>query len=151
MAETPRSKGKTREKKRRKDSVPAAVVDLKAELRAESDKAAAKAVSSPQPTAKQQDSVASEAAATAAVQYVAPAPLYEPAEGVPPLASPSKGLAGDGSGARRDASSGSSSSSSGALTAGLGDATVAARASLEKLDLSGVSDQVQGLTGQVDF
>lgn len=123
-AETPRNKGKKREKSRRKEPVPAAVVDLKAELRAESEKATTK----PSPSPKQQDSAASEAAAAAA-KYVAPAPLDEP----------SKELTGDASGEGRE----------GTLTAGLGDVTAAARASLEKLDLSGVSGQVQDLTEQV--
>lgn len=108
------------------------MVDLKAELRTESEKAAAKPSPSPspQPRTKQQDSAASEAAAAAAAaKYVAPAPLYEP----------SKELAGDASGEGRE----------GVVTAGLGDVTAAARASLGNLDLSGVSEQVQDLTGQV--
>lgn len=131
-AEAVRSKGRKREKPRRTDAVPAAVVDLKAELRVESEKASSKASPSPQPRTKQQGFAASEAAtAAAAAKYVAPAPLYEP----------SKDLAGDGSGAGRE----------GTLTAGLGDVTAAARASLEKLDLSAVSGQVQDLTGQVEF
>lgn len=113
--------------------MPAAVVDLKAELRAESERAAAKPPPSPQPRTKQQDSTASEAAAAAsaaATKYVAPAPLYEPP----------KELAGGLSGEAREDD----------VTAGLGGVTAAARTSLEKLDLSGVSEQVQDLTGQVE-
>ena len=108
-------------------------MDLKAELRAESEKAAIKpSPPSPQPRAKQQDSAAvSGAAAAGTAKYVAPAPLYEP----------SNDLTGGASGEGRE----------GTLTAGLGDVTVAARASLEKLDLSGVSGQVQDLTGQVEI
>lgn len=136
MAETPRNRGKKREKPRRKDPPPAAVVDLKAELRAESEKAAAKAPPSPQARTKQQGSGASDAAAEA-VQYVAPAPLYEP----------TKELAGRLAGAGM--SSGSASDTLD-VTAGLEDVTAAAHASLEKLDLIGVSGQVQDLTEQVE-
>lgn len=107
----------------------AAVVDLKAELRAESAKAATKAAPSTQPRARQQDSMSSEA--PAAVKYVAPAPLYEPKEST-----------GD-----------ASVSPSDALTAGVGHVAAAARGSLslEKLDLSGISGQVQHITGQVEL
>ncbi|CAN0510720.1 unnamed protein product, partial [Ectocarpus sp. 12 AP-2014] len=141
-ADEPRSRAKKRTKSRRADpavsgaTATTAAVDLKAELRAESEKAAL-LPSSPQRAKQQQQQPppAISGDVAAAPKYVAPAPLYEPAEeGVPSSTSPAKGLAAGnpGLGAAGEEKS----------DAGLEGVTVAARASLEKLDLRDVSQQV---------
>ncbi|CAN0553275.1 unnamed protein product, partial [Ectocarpus sp. 12 AP-2014] len=141
-ADEPRSRTKKRTKSRRADpavsgaTATTAAVDLKAELRAESEKAAM--LPSPPQRAKQQQQQPPPAISgdvAAAPKYVAPAPLYEPAEeGVTSSTSPAKGLAagvpGVGAGGEEKSD------------AGLEGVTAAARASLEKLDLRDVSQRV---------
>ncbi|CAM9752392.1 unnamed protein product, partial [Ectocarpus fasciculatus] len=140
-ADEPRSKVKKRGKTRRADAAVSgatstAAVDLKAELRAESEKAALLPSSPPQRAKQQQQQQ------QAPAKYVAPAPLYEPAEEGAPTSSstPGKGLAVGvpGIGAGGEEKSG----------AGLEGVTAAARASLEKLDLRDVSQQVKTFTDQ---
>ncbi|CAN0257462.1 unnamed protein product [Ectocarpus sp. 6 AP-2014] len=143
----PRSRAKKRTKPRRVDAAVSgatattAAVDLKAELRAESEKAAL-LPSPPQRAKQQQQPPAISGDVAAAPKYVAPAPLYEPAEeGVTSSTSPAKGVATGvpGVGAGGEEKSG----------AGLEGVTAAARASLEKLDLRDVSQQVQPFTEKV--
>ncbi len=82
-----------------------AVVDLKAELRAESEKAAAKAPS-PSPSSQEEERARLErqrqrqrqeaaASGSTAAQYVVPAPIYDPSKAAPPT----KESVGDGFGA----------------------------------------------------
>ncbi|CBN79888.1 expressed unknown protein [Ectocarpus siliculosus] len=147
-ADEPRSRAKKRTKSRRVDAAVSgatattAAVDLKAELRAESEKAAL--LPSPPQRAKQQrqQPPAISGDVAAAPKYVAPAPLYEPAEeGVTSSTSPAKGVAEGvpGVGAGGEEKSGG----------GLEGVTAAARASLEKLDLRDVSQQVKPFTEKV--
>lgn len=99
-----------------------AVVDLKAELRAESEKAAAKAPSSSSQERPEQR-LRQEAAASGstAAQYVVPAPIYDPSKAAPPT----KESIGDG------------------FVAGGRDMTAAAGTSPDTLGLGGVAGQVR--------
>lgn len=131
----PRSKVKKRGKVRRADAAASgatttAAVDLKAELRAESEKAALLPPPPQRVKQQQQPPADSEdiAAVAVAAKYVAPAPLYEPPEEGVPSSSSGKGLAVGVPGIV-----GEGEEKSGA---GLEGVTAAARASLEKLDFS---------------
>lgn len=143
----PRTRAKKRERPRRSDTVSSpkasTLVDLKTELRAESERAATN--TPPSSSSRRQRQEASPEAAVAA-KYVAPAPLYEPPAktALTALESPftaKKGFVGGVPEA--GGSSGSSESAGGGGSAmGLEGVTAAARTSLEKLEIGGLSEKV---------
>lgn len=131
-----------KEKKQAARRTVSAAVDLKAELRAELEKAAAKGP--PQRLRQQGAARRSSEVQAARSELVPPKPIFSPPETASSVASAVKGLLGEAGPGRNEESVGLSG-----VSKGFEDATAAAHASLERLDLSGVSEKMRDVAGQV--
>ncbi|CAM9361339.1 unnamed protein product, partial [Scytosiphon promiscuus] len=160
----PRSKPKKREKPRRSDTVsspspsPAAstLLDLKTQLRAESERAAANAPPPSTPVGRPQregsDEAAASRAAAISAKYVEPAPLYEPPSepALSTATAPRKELlggviGGTTGGGRGESGVGTEAGGGKGEGMKLEGITAAARSSLEKLEVGGLSEKVKEL------